>query len=127
MATREKQLSNYRQTLLDMRRRIVNSVGHVVDAINEDADNAANLSGVPLHNADVAQAGIIADVQVLDNESQLLASIDKALAQITAGTYGICDSCDKTIPSERLLALPFATRCAPCAANDEKALPNKPR
>jgi DnaK suppressor protein len=127
MALSDKQRENYRQKLLDMRRRVVGSVGHVVDAINDDANTAANLSNAPMHLADVAQAGIVADVQVLDTESNLLGEIDNALARLTEGTYGQCEECDKGIASERLKALPFATMCTPCATAEQENTPQKPR
>lgn len=41
--------------------------------------------------------------------------IRAALAKIEAGTYGICEFCDKEIPVKRLQALPYATRCIDCA------------
>ena len=40
--------------------------------------------------------------------------IDKALAKIVAGTYGICEKCGEPIPRERLRALPYAALCVRC-------------
>jgi DnaK suppressor protein len=40
--------------------------------------------------------------------------IDRALAKIDAGTYGICERCGKPIPKERLKALPYAALCVAC-------------
>jgi DnaK suppressor protein len=40
--------------------------------------------------------------------------IDRALARIDAGTYGICDQCGQPIPKARLKALPSATLCVAC-------------
>ena len=40
--------------------------------------------------------------------------IDRALAKIDAGTYGICERCGKPIPKERLRALPYAALCVAC-------------
>ena len=42
--------------------------------------------------------------------------IDKALAKIDAGTYGICDSCGEPIPTARLEALPASSLCVACAS-----------
>lgn len=127
MSISDQQRQRYRETLLDMRRRIVGSVGHVVEAINDDANTLANLSSAPVHLADVAQAGIVADVQVLDAESSLLVNIDNALARIGEGTYGTCESCGAEIARERIQALPFATMCTACAAVDEGSAPRKAR
>lgn len=114
-------LDRFRTRLLDMSRRIAGSVDHVVDAINDDANNLANLSSTPVHMADIAQPGIVADVEVLDTENELIAKIDQALATISAGTYGECETCHGEIPSERLDALPFSTMCTSCAAALENA------
>lgn len=38
-----------------------------------------------------------------------------ALARISDGTYGVCESCNGLIPEERLDAAPYTKRCATCA------------
>src|SRR5207248_11472012 len=40
--------------------------------------------------------------------------IDRALAKIGAGTYGICEQCKQPIPRARLKALPYAALCVAC-------------
>jgi len=40
--------------------------------------------------------------------------IDRALTKITAGTYGVCESCGQPIPRARLKALPYAALCVQC-------------
>jgi DnaK suppressor protein len=40
--------------------------------------------------------------------------IDRALAKIEAGTYGVCEQCGKPIPQPRLKALPYAALCVAC-------------
>ena len=37
--------------------------------------------------------------------------IDKALAKMDQGTYGLCDRCGKPIEKARLKALPYANLC----------------
>ncbi len=44
-----------------------------------------------------------------------LAQINRALAQLDQGTYGVCSSCGDPIDSRRLLALPYSDRCISCA------------
>ncbi len=53
----------------------------------------------------------------LARSAQALAAvedIDKALAKIEAGTYGICERGGHPIPKERLKALPYAALCVAC-------------
>jgi DnaK suppressor protein len=37
-----------------------------------------------------------------------------ALEKLEAGTYGVCDDCQRPIPQARLEVLPWATRCVAC-------------
>lgn len=40
--------------------------------------------------------------------------IDRALAKIDTGTYGVCEQCGQPIPHARLKALPYAALCVAC-------------
>jgi len=40
--------------------------------------------------------------------------IDRALAKIDGGNYGICEKCGQPIPKARLKALPYAALCVQC-------------
>lgn len=44
-----------------------------------------------------------------------LADIETALSKIAEGTYGLCDSCGKSISPARLEALPATALCRECA------------
>jgi DnaK suppressor protein len=45
-----------------------------------------------------------------------LADVQRALAKLDDGSYGICDRCGATIPPERLEARPSSVLCVPCSA-----------
>ncbi len=45
-----------------------------------------------------------------------LAEVDAAEQRLVAGTYGICQVCDRPIAAERLEARPEARTCIGCAA-----------
>jgi DnaK suppressor protein len=45
-----------------------------------------------------------------------IADIERALAKLEEGSYGICDECGNAIGADRLEALPAASRCVLCAA-----------
>ena len=45
---------------------------------------------------------------------ELRQDVERALARLGTGTYGICEECSEPIPLERLRALPEATRCVRC-------------
>ncbi|MDR3706751.1 MAG: TraR/DksA C4-type zinc finger protein [Capsulimonadaceae bacterium] len=51
----------------------------------------------------------------------LLKQVERALAKIDEGTYGLCDNCRKPIPEERLKALPYATLGIDCQERLERS------
>jgi RNA polymerase-binding protein DksA len=57
--------------------------------------------------------------KIMEIESAELGQIDLALERITAGTFGICEVCEKPITPERLRALPFANLCINCKRQQE--------
>ncbi len=61
-----------------------------------------------------------------DAQERELEQIDAALARVDAGTYGLCVECEQPISSDRLEALPYALRCAECAAREESRSAPRP-
>jgi DnaK suppressor protein len=51
------------------------------------------------------------DLSLVNNLRDLMDRIDKALAKMDQGTYGLCDRCGKPIEKARLKALPYANLC----------------
>ena len=54
-----------------------------------------------------------------------LAAVEHAIQKFDDGTYGLCDSCGKPIPPERLEALPQATLCLDCKERQAKDVKGK--
>ena len=46
----------------------------------------------------------------------MLTDVERALAKLDEGTYGICDRCGALIPEERLEARPWTSLCMACAS-----------
>jgi DnaK suppressor protein len=46
--------------------------------------------------------------------NNLLAEVERAIKKLETGTYGVCDSCGKTIDPARMEALPQAILCLDC-------------
>jgi DnaK suppressor protein len=65
---------------------------------------------------DAAQANDIEEMiaSIAASESEELELINAALKRIANGTYGICEDCEKKIPSMRMKYVPSATRCIKC-------------
>jgi len=47
-------------------------------------------------------------------------AIDAALSRIQLGRYGLCMKCNKKIPTERLIAIPYAVMCIDCQKGEER-------
>lgn len=60
------------------------------------------------------------ELTVLHNERDMLAQIDRALARIDDGSYGICESCGNPIGKLRVMAFPRATLCMSCKQREER-------
>ena len=58
----------------------------------------------------------LSQVAVHDKLQVTLADIDRALAKVDEGSYGVCDVCGEPIGDGRLEALPWAVRCVRDAA-----------
>ncbi len=49
-----------------------------------------------------------------EHDARELRKIEAALQRLKAGTYGLCEGCQKKIPVSRLNALPYTSLCIEC-------------
>lgn len=102
-----EQLAHFRKKLLDQRRtvqkRIAGRDSDIMDTVREE-DGVGD-------TADSAQRMYDREDAIVSNEidAQELAQIQKALARLEAGTYGLSEVSGKPIPLARLEAVPSAT------------------
>jgi DnaK suppressor protein len=78
--------------------------------------NQSDLTGEMAFDEEYADAGTATfererDLSLVNNVRDLMGRIDKALAKIEDGTYGLCERCGKPIEKLRLKALPYANLC----------------
>ncbi|KQW53859.1 DNA-binding protein [Nocardioides sp. Root1257] len=78
--------------------------------------------GAGQDQADVGASSFERDheLTVLNSERDKLAQIERALARIDDGTYGVCESCGNPIGKMRLMAFPRATLCMTCKQREER-------
>ena len=78
--------------------------------------------GAGQDQADVGASSFERDheLMVLNSERDKLAQIERALARIDDGTYGVCESCGNPIGKMRLMAFPRATLCMTCKQREER-------
>ena len=84
-----------------------------------EATDRAEMTKDPYGSASTAHDDELAAINV-DRLARDLRLIDRALADIDAGRYGICLECEEPIAAKRLKALPFASRCVECQARSER-------
>jgi len=118
-----KERQAYRDMLLQRRSLLAGDVNHMQDnALNKSASTASgDLSRVPYHMADVGTDNFEHEftLGLIENEEEELREIDAAIARIESGTYGVCETCEKSIPKSRLNVIPYARLCIECKRDQE--------
>lgn len=104
-------IPDLRRALLRARRQLLRTVA-TTDAELEALD--PRVPGDSQENASTrAEVTVLATLE--EGERREVDAIDRALARIAAGTYGLCERCGGTIPVTRLRAMPATPRCLTCA------------
>ncbi len=62
--------------------------------------------------------------QLAELDSREITQIERAVARLRQGTYGLCENCQEKIPVGRLNALPYTTLCIECQRELER-YPNR--
>ncbi len=60
------------------------------------------------------------ELTLVNNTRNLLLQSERALERISAGSYGVCESCGQAIGKARLLAFPRALLCVECKQREER-------
>ena len=73
------------------------------------------------HDDNFADSGQVAAEQgenraLVGQLEETLAEVERALAKLDEGAYGICESCSKPIGEDRLEAMPATRYCIDCAS-----------
>jgi len=96
------------------------------EVINADAERT--LSEMTTQNVNIPdpndRATIESDrnfeLRIRDRERKLMNKVEKALARIDDGTFGVCDDCGEDIADKRLEARPVAKFCIDCKTKQEQ-------
>lgn len=92
----------------ELRREIADSGA---DPDGEDVSFDADAGFSDRSHSTEERSRTIAVVQALRSN---LRDVERALAKMDAGTYGVCERCGKPIGDERLDAIPWAILCIDC-------------
>src|SRR5438445_5975397 len=101
-------------------------VGRRTDLRNKLADELSNMRNFRAGDNTGDSADVAFETGSDEMSSQLAAidarelnQIERALARMKQGTYGLCEVCQIKIPVARLNALPYSTTCVKCAREME--------
>ena len=123
----DEEIEHFRQRLLALKRDILATISEIEDeALREDrtgptgpgAAEPGDLvdKGTQYYERDKA-------LGLAESERKILQEIDRALAKIEEGSYGICEGTGKPIAKKRLEAVPYARYCTEYARQMEKQTP----
>src|SRR5207253_8454589 len=110
----KKELADLRERLGSERRDLKSQLEELEEQTFSTAQS--DLTGEMGFDEKYADAGTATferekDLSLVNNLRDLMERIDKALAKIDDGTYGLCERCGKPIEKARLKALPYASLC----------------
>ncbi len=113
----KEDLAYFKQLLEEKQREILEELGYIRDVSeNSSEEKFGEDTTYSTHMADHGT-----DEQEREKRfyhasrgNKFLMYIEEALQRIENGTYGICISCGKEIPKERLEAVPHTQKCVPC-------------
>ncbi len=110
--------------LLRLHKTLAARRGEILKKLEDDLENLRNYKGEDTtgDTADVAfEAGSDEMASHLaEIDSRELSQIERALARLKQGIYGLCEGCQEKIPVGRLNALPYTTLCIECQREMEQ-------
>jgi len=126
----KEQAAKYKRLLLDLRDQLIDGVSFLAsdNLKRSNRDASGELSGYSLHMADAGTDNFDREfaLSLVSNEQEAIYEIEEALKRLEAGTYGICERCEKPIRKERLEAVPFARFCVQCQSAVERENVRRP-
>jgi len=111
----QKDLQRFKTMLEESRQTLLQSAKRTLEESNFDTDDLPD--EIDLASSEYNQSMVF---RLRDREKFLLKKIDKALARIDDGTFGICERCEEEISIKRLEARPVTTLCIRCKEEQEK-------
>ena len=112
----------FRDLLLDERQKVLDAIEYLHKENSGSLKDETEEATVDNHLADTATVTLDREIDYTleENSEQVLKAIDRALAKIETGTFGICETCGQPIAEERLMAIPYATQCIDCRRREER-------
>jgi len=123
---KKSELNKFKKLLLDKRRLLVDDIKGMEEECVKTSrrDASGNLSHMPIHMADISADNYELEITLglIEAEEREIREIDAALERISAGTFGVCEGCEKDIKAARLKAISNARLCIQCKREEEENL-----
>jgi RNA polymerase-binding transcription factor DksA len=115
-------LKRQKTRLLDLRDGLLDAMNGVARDTLRSRAEGSEASAFGMHQADAGSDAYDRDfaLSLLSQEQDALYEIEEALKRVEEGVYGICQISGKSIPHERLEAIPFARFTVECQSELEK-------
>ncbi|RLB72386.1 MAG: RNA polymerase-binding protein DksA [Deltaproteobacteria bacterium] len=110
-----KTLEEFKELLTQQLDSLLQDVGKTVSEMTEENPNFPD----PTDRASL-ESDRNFELRIRDRERMLINKIRQALERIKDGTFGLCESCDDVIGTERLRARPVTTLCIDCKTEQER-------
>ncbi len=116
----QQTVEKFRSQLEQLALRVRADADQLAEQVQSGSGAGGNLSTVPVHLGDMGTDEFMQEMNatLLDNEQYLVDEARAALRRIEAGTFGVCESCGKPVPKERLDVLPHTRFCVRCASQN---------
>lgn len=116
-------ISALEEALVAERERVL---GEIAEFEREGQKTLSDVSGENNYRDHMADQGSATfsrelDMTLEERARESLEQIERALARIAEGTYGVCVRCGDPIPEARLEAVPEADLCISCKEREESA------
>jgi len=110
------------------RQEIFNVLVEKRDTLRRELSNLAEepqkLSSSSLADAALDSGRTESNLHEAERITRELVCVDRALAKMNKGGYGVCEGCGERISKKRLDAVPCATHCIKCQRKAESQTPD---
>lgn len=115
------ELREFKALLTQRKKQLAGDVGSMRDEALKKGLDSGDLSSLPMHIADQGTDSFEQEMTLglMETESGELKEIDEAILRTKNDTFGVCESCYKSIPKTRLQAIPWARLCVPCKRKED--------
>ncbi|MBD3726401.1 MAG: RNA polymerase-binding protein DksA [Moraxella osloensis] len=110
----DAQLAHFRKILLDWKEQLISEAESTKSYIQDESTAMPDINDRATQEEEFALA-----LRTRDRERKLIRKIDKSIAEIDSGDYGLCETCGVEIGLRRLEARPTATQCIDCKTLSE--------